>query len=345
MKKFVCLVVALMLLMGCYVSPVAAADAKTGFFNIGSAAGVTITPMNGSSTVSATSEDVTEDGTPDTVYYGSDRLKVTYTKAVAEKTYIAWLVKGTAIDLNNVEETIYDARPENADATTIEFMIYPKEISETMDMTLIITSNDDVTEVSIPLSYLAGGGAAVSGTALSWNDTDNAIYMLYADSVSDKDIRDAWQKGTYATLSGVQSYTATKGSISSVTVDKLAMKSQTFSFEGVADGTYKLAIFKPEKYVPKVMEITVSGGALDLGNVKLWLYGDVIYDGKILANDAAQITRKANKLTSVFDSSAADLNDRTAAADVIVTQTVLANDAAQVTRRANKLTSIFDTFK
>lgn len=204
---------------------------------------------------------------------------------------------------------------------------------------------------TIPTSFTAGKvtlvvvtGYDISGTAASWNDTDDAVYLLYNSSMSDADIRNEWKNDTYATSANVVA-TGTNGSIAAQTVENKAMKVQEFSFSEIEEGTYKLAIFKPGKYVPKVVEITISDD-LTMDVVKLWLYGDVNYDGRILANDAAQITRRTNNLTSVFDSGTdQDKADRFLAADVIANNQILANDAAQVTRRTNNLSSIFDTFK
>ena len=44
-------------------------------------------------------------------------------------------------------------------------------------------------------------------------------------------------------------------------------------------------IFKPEKYVPKIVSITVDTTDYTCGQLKLWLYGDVNYDGAIKAID------------------------------------------------------------
>ena len=64
---------------------------------------------------------------------------------------------------------------------------------------------------------------------------------------------------------------------------------QTFLFPMIPDGTYKLAIMKPGKYVPNIVPVTVSGGAAVLGKVKLWLYGDVNYDGTVNSTDATTV--------------------------------------------------------
>ena len=44
-------------------------------------------------------------------------------------------------------------------------------------------------------------------------------------------------------------------------------------------------IFKPDKYVPKIVSITVDSTDYDCGQLKLWLYGDVNYDGAVKTID------------------------------------------------------------
>ena len=153
-------------------------------------------------------------------------------------------------------------------------------------------------EVTVP-EY--GAGVTVSGTALSWNNEDNAQYYLYPAGTDDTVIRAQWKKD--GTVSGYYNeYTVTKGTISSTTMDGKAMKAQTFSFGTIPAGSYKLVIFKPEKYVPKIVEITVGSTALDLGQLKLWLYGDVNYDGKVdKLGDILNLNRYSAGLSSVFD--------------------------------------------
>ena len=131
-----------------------------------------------------------------------------------------------------------------------------------------------------------------------------------------------------------------------MTVDGKRMQAQAFSFDTVAAGEYKLVIFKPKRYVPKIVPITVDSTALDLGQLKLWLYGDVNYDGKVLANDATQIIRKVNGIGSVFDTGdTATKADRITAADLNADGTIRMNDAAQITRFVNGLGSVFNNFK
>ncbi|MBQ6700320.1 MAG: hypothetical protein IJM98_06610 [Oscillospiraceae bacterium] len=110
-------------------------------------------------------------------------------------------------------------------------------------------------------------------------------------------------------------------------------------------GEYKLAIYKPGKYVVKIVEIEVAADDVNIGEHKMWLYGDVNYDGNVLPNDALQINRYANLMSSIFVSgSEQDKIDRLLAADVNGDENILPNDALQINRYANLLTSIFDTF-
>ena len=124
------------------------------------------------------------------------------------------------------------------------------------------------------------GTATITGTAVSWNDANNAEYRLYDDSTSDADIKAEWKAGTYKTA---LAYTPVKGGITPNADGK--RYNQTFSFDTIPADTYKLAIFKPDKYVPKIVPITVEDSAYDCGQLKLWLYGDVNYDGAIKAID------------------------------------------------------------
>jgi hypothetical protein len=209
--------------------------------------------------------------------------------------------------------------------------------------------------VTIPTIFEAGKvtlvevtGYDITGTAASWNDTDDAVYLLYNSSVSDADIRNEWKNDTYATSANVVA-TGTNGSIAAQTVDNKAMKVQEFAFSEVEEGTYKLAIFKPGKYVPKVVEITISDD-LTMDVVKLWLYGDVTYDGRVNGTDAQQIQRYYAGLTSRFGTGTAEEEaDRLLAANVTFVRNgdsaINGTDAQQIQRYYAILTSVFDLMK
>ena len=179
------------------------------------------------------------------------------------------------------------------------------------------------------------GTATITGTALGWNDKDNAEYYLYPTTMSDADIRAQWKKG-----GTVSDYThiGTKDTISSMTVDGKAMKSQSFSFSTVPAGDYKLVIFKPDKYVPKIVPITVGTTDYTCGQLKLWLYGDVNYDGKIRTGDATQINLYLAGERAFSD-------DEFASADITGDGKIRTGDATQIYLKLAGDVSKFDDIK
>lgn len=174
-------------------------------------------------------------------------------------------------------------------------------------------------------------GVTVSGTALSWNDTDDAVYLLYPAATTDDAIKAEWKSGTYTGTACTE-----KGAIAA----SGKQYGQSFTFGNVAAGDYKLAILKPGKYVPKIVAITVGTEDLALGEMKLWLYGDVNYDGAVTTADGMAIYRKAAGKTSAFD-----LNpdpDALLAADINLDQSISTADGMAVYRKAAGKKSAFD---
>ena len=174
-------------------------------------------------------------------------------------------------------------------------------------------------------------GVTVSGTALSWNDTDDAVYLLYPAATTDDTIKAEWKSGTYTGTACTE-----KGTIAA----SGKQYGQSFTFGNVAAGEYKLAILKPGKYVPKIVAITVGSEDLALGEMKLWLYGDVNYDGKVNATDATQILRYFNnKAPNAFTSGTEqDQADRILCANVNGDKNINGTDAIQVRRYFNNKT-------
>ena len=177
-----------------------------------------------------------------------------------------------------------------------------------------------------------GAGVTVSGTAVSWNATDDALYYLYPSTMEDAAIRAQWKTG--GTVTGY-TYTGTGGAITATTVDGKAMQAQTFSFGTIPAGSYKLVIFKPDKYVPKIVPITVESTDLDLGQLKLWLYGDVNYDGKVKAGDATQILKYTSYKRTFSE-------EEMLAADVNNDGKIKAGDATQILKYTSYKASAFD---
>lgn len=176
-------------------------------------------------------------------------------------------------------------------------------------------------------------GVSVGGTAVSWNEKADAEYYLYPATMEDKDIRAQWKTG--ATVSGYV-FTGTGGDTGSTTVDGRNMYSQTFSFSGVTAGKYKLVIFKPGKYVPKIVPITVNTSDCNCGQQKLWLYGDVNYDGKIRTNDATMIYQSIAKKITLSD-------EQFLVADVNQDSKVRTNDATEIYKKIANKDSVFNS--
>lgn len=172
-------------------------------------------------------------------------------------------------------------------------------------------------------------GVSVSGTVVSWNATDDALYYLYSSTMEDADIKAEWKSG---------SYTGTACTSKGTPAASGNQFAQTFQFDTVVEGDYKLAIFKPGKYVPKIVPITVESTALDLGQLKLWLYGDVNYDGKVKSGDATQILKYValKKTLTAEELLAADVNDD---------GKVKSGDATQILKYVALNNSAFDHMK
>lgn len=177
-----------------------------------------------------------------------------------------------------------------------------------------------------------GAGVTVSGTAVSWNATNDALYYLYPSTMEDAAIRAQWKTG--GTVTGY-TYTGTGGAITATTVDGKAMQAQPFSFGTIPAGSYKLVIFKPGKYVPKIVPITVDSTDHDCGQLKLWLYGDVNYDGKVKAGDATQILKYTSYKRTFSE-------EEMLAADVNNDGKIKAGDATQILKYTSYKASAFD---
>lgn len=182
-------------------------------------------------------------------------------------------------------------------------------------------------------------GVTVGGTAISWDNVDNAKYLLYPADSEDDFIKSEWKNGTYTT--STTAIQAVNGEAArEITLNNKKMYKQDFKFDSVTDNTYKLAIFKEGKYVPKIVTITISSGAVaeDLSAIKLWLYGDVNYDGKVRGSDATQIQRSLVHLRTFTDEEAL-------AADVNCDGKVRGTDVTQIQRMLVHMSSCFDELR
>lgn len=214
------------------------------------------------------------------------------------------------------------------------FTIYPKQL--TTGTYYVVVANTEAKTVAT-IDYKAAG-VPVSGTALSWNGTDNATYMLYPGDTTDADIMAEWS---------TEQFTGTPCDSKGTPTASGKQFAQEFRFDTVAAGSYKLAIFKPGKYVPKIIPITVEE-EVALGEQKLWLYGDVNYDKNVNTTDATQALRYfTQKNPNAFtQGTEQDQADRFIAANVNRDKAVNVTDAAQMLRYfTQKTPNVINNYK
>lgn len=200
-----------------------------------------------------------------------------------------------------------------------------------------LESGDICNNALEPVDFaVVSGGVEVAahglaGTIASWNSLCDAAAALYAPEETDgeieRDIRNGGENALYA-------------------ADTAAAEGrQQFSFRNLKAGSYKLAICKPGGYVVKILPVEIEG-TVDLGVVKLWLYGDVVYDGVIQESDAQQLQRYIVGEPSVFGSgSPEDEADRLKAANVGIFSDgdgeLESGDVLQIRRYVAGLPSVF----
>ena len=148
------------------------------------------------------------------------------------------------------------------------------------------------------------GTATITGTAVSWNDTDNAEYLLYDGSTSDADIKAEWKAGTYTTA---LAYTPVKGGITLNADGK--RHDQTFTFDTIPAGSYKLVIVKPGHGL-WIEELTVNTDNITDKSVQLYKMGDVNRDGKVNGTDALWVRQSGagSRTLDAYQKVLADLN-------------------------------------
>ena len=148
-------------------------------------------------------------------------------------------------------------------------------------------------------------GVSVSGTAVSWNNTDNVEYLLYDGSTSDADIKAEWKKGGPYTTA--LAYTPVKGGITANSDGK--RYDQTFSFNTIPEGNYKLVIVKPGHGL-WIEELTVNTDNITDKSVQLYKMGDVNRDGKVNNTDALWVRQSSagGRVLEAYQKILADVN-------------------------------------
>ena len=109
----------------------AADETISGFYDIGTATDVVITPYAGETAVEVAEKNIDSDEAKENVYVDSDRLGVTYSDATANEHYGIILVDGSELPTKDTE--IYYINQETASGSSVAFNVYPKLPAETTD--------------------------------------------------------------------------------------------------------------------------------------------------------------------------------------------------------------------
>lgn len=184
---------------------------------------------------------------------------------------------------------------------------------------------------AIPISWKIGEDG-IAGKISFWGTSDDAEILVYNAALSDSDIRSDVRGGRSSALAKI---TDKRGEI---TADE-KRSVQEFFLSGLKEGSYKLAVYKPGKYVVAVSgEIALgASGTTDCGLIALWLLGDVNGDGVIDNSDSRQVRRYyANKRTFTAEELlAADVNGDGVADN---------SDSRQIQRYYANKSSAFDNY-
>ena len=184
---------------------------------------------------------------------------------------------------------------------------------------------------AMPISWKIGDDG-ISGKISFWGTADDAEILVYDAAVSDGDIR-ADVKGERT--KALAKITDKRGE---VTADG-KRSVQEFFLSGLKAGSYKLAVYKPGKYVVAVSkEIALSAsGTTDCGLITLWLLGDVNNNGNVTFADSTQILRYVSKKRTLNE-------EEMLAADINNNGNVTFADSTQILRYIARKPSLFDNY-
>ncbi len=169
--------------------------------------------------------------------------------------------------------------------------------------------------------------ADIGGTVTGTNNSFPRVW-LYDASVSDEDIKTDLRKSQPEL--NLKAYTA---DVSFVAFED-GIYYHSLDFTNVEEGNYKVAIDKGAVYVPVIIACEASGFT-DLGDIAIWLYGDVNGDGNIRTGDATLIYKYLAGLITLTD-------DQLKAADINRDGNVRTGDATQIYKYLAGLESAFD---
>ena len=142
-------------------------------------------------------------------------------------------------------------------------------------------------------------GAALTGTAISWDGNGNELICLYSGLTEDE------VKADIASGASGARYTAQCGEAVQNADGK--RYDVSFSFDDVEAGEYILAIYKPGNYTLVTRAVTVSGD-VGLGELALQLTGDVSGDGKVNTMDLIRLMKYISGVEVDMAEGAGDVN-------------------------------------
>ena len=224
-----------------------------------------------------------------------ERVKVTVTASSApwqeQQDQIQKVIIGDEVthigsyafwNCKNLQNVQFSGDAPSAENTAFEGVIaaaeYPKDRADSWTKEAKSAMGGTLTWPSDPLEQ-----KRLSGVLKSWDADLEAEFLLYPADMSDADIRAdlALDKPTKALASGSGGDTSASGN----------GYTQSFTFDGVEAGQYKMALNKAGgQFVPRIVEVDLSDSdeELDLGNLSLNKLGDLDGDGKINVWDATQ---------------------------------------------------------
>jgi len=245
--------------------------------------------------------------------------------------------KVTSIFLNKTTLSLDVGGTDTLVATVLPSGVTNKSVVWTSSNERVATVNNGV------ITALTGGKTTITATTVNGNKTASCLVTVRGD--------------VSATISGsVKSFGDETANITIELADESGVldtetvvgNNQTYSFDGLASGTYTVRVSK-SKHCTREYEVIVSDSDVTL-NVEIWLYGDVNADGTVNHIDVLQINRNIASQTSVFDAGTDELKAyRFNVANVTAingSDTELNHiDVLQINRKIANLTSIFDSLQ
>lgn len=204
---------------------------------------------------------------------------------------------GVMLSCDTAGATIYYKL--NGSTTYTIYTGKPIVLTKTTTLEVRSSLNNFLSE-SVTYTYTKVAGVTVGGTAVSWNDANDALYYLYPSTMEDAAIKAEWKSGKYTGTACTSKGTPTASG---------KQFEQTFTFDTVAAGSYKLVIVKPGHGL-WIEELTVNTDNITDKSIRLYKMGDVNKDGKVNGTDALWVRQSGagSRTLDAYQKVLADLN-------------------------------------